>query len=210
MTKKEFYNLDDSIQSFELIKILSEEKWKDIEHLSSKSRTKRIKGLKWKKGLTEFEIEDFENQLGYKFPEALKNFYRTMNGLEIIDEPFTEDEDEDEDEEYHFYQKLYRSYPNDIKLIKESADFEFKSFKISKKDILTKKIPMIFNYCGNRYLILDENKQVLSIRGDALFFGENLSKGLSKDIFNNYFDTKKEHLLKYKFVNGWLEKKYWS
>lgn len=52
MTKKEFDNLDDSIKSFELIKILSEEKWKNIEHLSSEFGSKRIKGLKWKKGLT--------------------------------------------------------------------------------------------------------------------------------------------------------------
>jgi hypothetical protein len=204
MTKKEFNNLDDSIKSFELIKILSEEKWKDIEHLSNKSGGKRMKGLKWKKGLTEPEIEDFENQLGFKFPKALKNFYRVMNGLAIIDEDFNENE------EYPFYQKLYRTYPNDINLIKEYADYEFKSFNISKKDIVTKKVPMIFNYCGNRYLILDKNKQVLSIRGDAIFYGENLSKALSKDIFNGFMDTKKEHLLKYKFVNGWLEKKYWD
>lgn len=127
-----------------------------------------------------------------------------MNGLAIIDENFTEEE------EYPFYQKKYRSYPDDINLIKENADLELKSFNISKEDIASKKVPMIFNYCGNRYLILDDNKQVLSIYGDAIFFGENLSKGLSKDIFNDFMDTKKEHLLKYKFVNGWLEKKYWS
>ena len=46
MTKKEFITLDDSIESFELIKILSEEKWKNIEHLSSECGGKRIKGLK--------------------------------------------------------------------------------------------------------------------------------------------------------------------
>ncbi|WP_420573764.1 SMI1/KNR4 family protein [Kordia sp.] len=204
MTRKEFDNLDDSIKSFELIKILSEEKWKNIEHLSSEFGGKRIKGLKWKKGLTESEIEDFEKQLGFKFPDALKNFYRVMNGLAIIDENFTKEKD------YPFYQKLYRSYPDDINLIKENTDFELKSFNISKEDILSKKVPMIFNYCGNRYLILDDNRQVLSIRGDAIFYGKNLSKGLSKDIFNDFMDTKKEHLLKYKFVNGWLEKKYWS
>lgn len=204
MTRKEFDNLDDSIKSFKLIKTLSEERWRDIEHLSSNHGGKRVKGLKWKRGLTESEIEDFEDQLGYTFPEVLKNFYRVMNGLAIIDENFTEEE------EYPFYQKLFRSYPDDINLIKENVEFEFKSFNISKEDIETKKIPMIFNFCGNRYLILDENKQVLSIRGGAIFYGENLSKALSKDIFNDFMDTKKEHLLKYKFVNGWLENKYWN
>ena len=204
MTKKEFDNLDDSIKSFELIKMLSEEKWQNIEHLSGEFGSNRIKGLKWKKGLTESEIEDFENQLGFKFPDSLKNFYKVMNGLAIINENFNKEE------ENPFYQKLYRSYPDDINLIKENADFELKSFNISKEDIISKKVPMIFNYYGNRYLVFDDNRQVLSIRGDAIFFGENLSKGLSKDIFNDFMDTEKEHLLKYKFVNGWLEKKYWS
>ncbi|WP_289046735.1 SMI1/KNR4 family protein [uncultured Olleya sp.] len=203
MTQKEFDSLDDSITSFELIKRLSEEKWNDIDHLSSEFDGKRVKGLKWKKGLTESEIKDFENQLEIKFPQALKNYYSVMNGLAIIDE------DIKEDDEFPFYQKLYRTYPDDIELIKKSATFESESFKISKDDFFSKKVPMIFNYCGNRYLILDENKQVLSIHGDAIYFGTNLSKGLSKDIFKNFMDTKEEDLLKYKPVKGWLEKKYW-
>ncbi|QCE40218.1 SMI1/KNR4 family protein [Psychroserpens sp. NJDZ02] len=193
MTKKEFITLDDSIESFELIKKLSEEKWKNIEHLSSECGGKRIKGLKWKKGLTKLEIISFENQLGYKFPQALKNFYKVMNGLAIVNENFSEDE------EYPFYQDLYRSFPEDIETIKRNANLEFESYNVSIDDINSKKAPIIFNYCGNRYLILDESKQVLSIRGDSIFFGLNLSKGLSKDIFNNFMDTKVEDLLKYKW-----------
>lgn len=33
---------------------------------------------------------------------------------------------------------------------------------------------------------------------------------ISKEIFQDYMDAKKEHLLKYKFVNGWLENWYWD
>ncbi|WP_299189360.1 SMI1/KNR4 family protein [uncultured Aquimarina sp.] len=206
MTKKEFNSLDDSVASFELIKLLSEEKWKDIEHLSSEfGKGMRVKGLKWKKGLSESEIEDFENQLGFKFPQALKNYYSVMNGLAIVNENFSEDE------EIPFYQMLYRSYPKDIELIKDSITFECKFKNISKENLDSEKIPMIFNYCGNRYLIFDENQQVLSIhQGDAIYFGINLSIGLAKDIFNNFMDTKIEDLLKYKPVKCWLENKYWS
>lgn len=202
MTKKEFDSLDDSINSFERIKVLSEERWKDVEHSSSASAGVYVKGLKWKKGLSELEIEDFENQLGHKFPEALKNYYRVMNGLEIINEDLTHEAEEP------FYKNLFRVYPEDINWIKNNAELECIAFNLSKEHLGSYKVPMIFNYSGNRYLIFDENKQVLSIRGDAIFFAENLSKGLAKDIFNDFMDTKKEDLLKYKVVNGWLEKKY--
>lgn len=202
MTKKQFENLDDSIESFELIKKLSEKRWKSIENKSS--RGKLVKGLIWREGLSTSEIIDFENKIGFTFPEALKNFYKVMNGLAI------ENNDLSDNEEYSFYQGLFRSYPEDFNLIIQNELCALNSFNISKESKILKRIPNIFNYCGNRFLILDQNKQVLSIREDAIFYGENLAKALSKDIFQDFMDTKTEHLQKYKFVNGWLEEKYWD
>lgn len=66
-----------------MIKKESEKYWEQI-NLDLCWRFQIQEGSKWKKGLSEFQLEDFQKQLGIIFPESLKNYYHTMNGLGII------------------------------------------------------------------------------------------------------------------------------
>jgi hypothetical protein len=81
MTKKEYKNLDCSISSFQFIKNESERFWEQVD-LEICWGFQIQEGSKWKKGLSELQLEDFQKQLGITFPESLKNYYRTMNGLD--------------------------------------------------------------------------------------------------------------------------------
>jgi hypothetical protein len=81
MTISEYKKLNNSLASFKLIKEKSEQYWACIDlepsygfHIQQNSR--------WKKGLTDEQLDDFQKQLGLQFPESLKNYYKTMNGLD--------------------------------------------------------------------------------------------------------------------------------
>ncbi len=41
------------------------------------------KGTRWSTGLSEEMIEECQDELGFKFPEELKWFYKTMNGTNL-------------------------------------------------------------------------------------------------------------------------------
>jgi hypothetical protein len=84
--KMEFnkYNrLDDSIKSFKLIKTHSEAYWKNIT-LDDCYGNQIQPNSRWKDGLTEKELIDFQDKMGFEFPQSLKNYYRVMNGLDRL------------------------------------------------------------------------------------------------------------------------------
>lgn len=175
MTQKEFNKLDDSRSSFELIKEQSEPLWEKIKidlHWGFQIQ----QGSKWKKGLSEKELTDFQSEMNMIFPEALKNFYRTMNGL---DKPGLNNYSGEAEVDYH--PKFY-SFPDDIEIIKDTIAWVFEANKINERSL--KDIPPIFPYYGHRFLIFHEDKNVLSMYGnDIIQWAANLSKGIANDIF---------------------------
>lgn len=177
MNKKAYKNLDGSIASFQYLKEESEKYWEEID-LETLWGFQIQSGSKWKKGLLESELADFQQQLQIEFPESLKNFYRTMNGLTLPginnngnEGPIT-------------YGPKFYSYPEDIIKIKEQINWVFEENNLTRAVLKSKNIPQIFPYYGHRFLILDEEECVLSMYGnDIIFWETNLAKGIAKDIF---------------------------
>ena len=111
MNLSEYCQLDNKIESFNSIKQQSEKLWEKIE-LEKCWGFQIQEGSKWKKGLTKEELLDFESQLGFQFPDPLKNFLKTMNGL---DRPGINNTGNEKDTEYG---PTFYSYPEDIGIIK--------------------------------------------------------------------------------------------
>ena len=185
----ELNNLNNSISSFEFLKKTSEKYWETSELILCWGLQIQ-QNSKWKKGLTESELIDFQNKIGFEFSESLKNYFRTMNGLDKFGININNGEDEIE------YGTIFYSYPEDIELIKSEIKWILEENFVTKKDIESKAIPNIFPYYGNRYLILNNQEPVLSMQGtDILYWAENLCKGLAQDIFEfNHNKIKKKKL----------------
>jgi hypothetical protein len=180
MNLSEYHQLDNSIESFKRIKQQSEKLWEKVE-LEECWGFQIQEGSKWKKGLTEEELLDFESQLGFQFPDPLKNFLRTMNGL---DRPGINHTSNEEDTEYG---PTFYSYPEDVERIKKQIEWVLEDNKVAESDLVSGKVPFIFPYLGHRCLICDKNQNVLSMRGnDIIFWTDNLSQGIAKDIFGYY------------------------
>ena len=167
-----------SIDFFTAIKRLSEKYWSECDINPDIFGFQIQNGTKWKKGLSEYELADFQAELNMEFPEELKNFYRTMNGLDkkginVFGSNGTEPN----------YNPIYYSYPENLKQIRENINWIYESNNAKTEN---KEIPKIFPVTRHRFLILDENNSILSMYGDdIIYWSENLSKLIANDIFEN-------------------------
>lgn len=94
--------------------------------------------------------------------------------------------------EIEFGTKFY-SYPEDINIIKSQTEWILEDNKVTDEIIQIQNVPSIFPYLGHRFVILDSEESVLSMYGnDVIFWAENLSKGIARDIFpiNSKIDRK--------------------
>lgn len=181
MNLPEYRQLDNSIESFKKIKQQSEKLWEKID-LEECWGYQIQEGSKWKKGLTEEELLDFENRLGFQFPDPLKNFLKTMNGLDKPGINYTGDEADTK------YGATFYSFPENIERIKEQIEWILEDNKVSASDLSSGKVPYIFPYLGHRFLICDKNLNVLSMHGnDIIYWAANLSQGIAKDIWEDKF-----------------------
>lgn len=186
-----------SLDTFEKIKHRTEKKWKTavVKNLWGNQVQK---DSKWKPGLSDKEVESFEEAIGFTFPEPLRNFYKTMNGL---DKPGIDISGNLNSEP--IYKPVFYSFPEDLELIKSQTNLILEEYQISVTDIKNLKAPFIFPYYGHRFLVFDENKQVLSIFGkDIIIWADNLAKAIVNDVFDlNYNEIKSM----YTPVKFWLE-----
>lgn len=114
-----------------------------------------------------------------------------MNGLDKPGIDINNGEDEIE-----YGGTIFYSYPEDIELIKSEIEWILEENLVTKEDIESKIVPNIFPYYGNRFLILNNQEPVLSMRGtDIIYWAANLCKGIAQDIFEfNHNKIKKERL----------------
>lgn len=181
MNRLLFNQLDNTISSFEKIKLLSEKKWESITYDECWGFQFQ-QNSKWKPGLTEGELDEFEKEIGFKFPDQLRNFYSTMNGLDKPGINFSGDLKNEP-----AFRSTFYSFPEDLELIKAKIDWVLESNKISIEEIKLGKAPFIFPFFSHRFLIFNSKQQVLSMHGnDIIPWSENLAKGVAKDIFNFY------------------------
>ncbi len=195
---------DDSLSYFEGLKTVSELYWEETTPNNSIYGYQIMQHSKWRPGLHDEEILNFEKALGLPFPNALRNFYKTMNGLtkpgiNIYGNdgtPFA-------------YYPLFYSYPEDLELIKERIEWIYSANTITKEQLEVSGISRIFPIYSHRFLLLDvPGNPVLSMYGnDILFWADNLSKLLAIEIFNKiedgrYFESNQKALPLIKF---WLD-----
>jgi len=193
--KKEQYGLrdyvklpppTDELDFFEVLKNASNSYWADTDINKRIYGFQVQKGTKWKNGLNDNEISNFENDLGYKFPIPLRNFYKTMNGLDKqginvfgnSGQKFS-------------YRPIYYSYPDDLQIIKESVDWIYEEMGVNTEKLLEEGISRIFPICGHRFVLLDDPKhRILSMYGsDIMAWADNISKLIATDIFENIYNV---------------------
>jgi hypothetical protein len=176
-------------QFFVWLKNESEKFWKSIKFWISININPKVYGFqiqkntKWNPGLSNSDIEKFEKDLGFNFPEIYKLFLKTMNGT---DKP------------------AYYSYPRDLETIQEMIEWICESFEIKVKDMDGDKIPFIIPITQHRFLISDKTKRnpVLSMYGqDVIIYASSLKTFLINDIF---YKHKQEDNLADISVDFWL------
>jgi hypothetical protein len=194
---------DDSIDFFETVKRLSEKYWSTTDINKELYGFQIQKNTKWKDGLTDNQIADFEEHLKIEFPKGLRNFYKTMNGL---DKPGVNVFGSDGNE--HTFSPVYYSYPDDIEVIEEKIEWILESNNLTNDKLTTDNIPKIFPVTGHRFIVLDDNMQILSMYGDdIIYWAENISKLIANDIFGNIYnvDDFESNPANAKSVKFWLE-----
>ena len=173
---------DDSFAFFETIKSKSEKFWaetlpdKDIYGFQIQQDTK------WLQGLSDTAIQEFEKHAGFSFPSALRNFYKTMNGLtkpgiNIYGNDGTP----------AVFRSVFYSYPDDLKLIQDQIEWIYEATSVKREDIESlKEISRIFPVYQHRFMLIDiPGNPILSMYGDdIIYYAENLSKLLAKEIFS--------------------------
>jgi hypothetical protein len=194
---------DDSVSFFQKLKEESEVYWASTDMNKSLYGFQVQKHSKWLPGLSENEISAFENELDVVFPTGLKNFYRTMNGL---DKPGVNVYGSQG--HMHAYTPLYFSFPEDIDMVRRKIAWVLESNQLTRKKLDRLQIPKIFPVTGHRFLILDQNLQILSMHGaDIIYWTDCLSKLIACNIFDNIenaHDFESDSTL-VKPVKFWLE-----
>ena len=173
---------EDSIDFFLKIREISNQYWKETDINKSIFGYQIQPNTKWCDGLTESQIDDFENILEIKFPIRLRNFYKTMNGLDKPSvnvfgnkgEPYT-------------YRPFYYSFPNDIELIRGQIEWIYSENEINVEKLIKQGASRIFPISGHRFMLIDEKTNpILSMHGkDIIYWTDCISKLLANDIFSN-------------------------
>jgi hypothetical protein len=165
---------------FAWLKKMSERVWANVEAVEGVFGFQTQKETKWLEGLTEEEINEYESELGFTFPEIYKFFLSYMNGT---DKPAVN---------YcgysgtAAYASNYYSFPKDLEIVKDKIKWIYEEFTVGEEDIRREKIPHIIPIVGHRFLIADNCAEtpVLSIHGrDAVLYAPSLQSFLIADIF---------------------------
>ena len=176
----------DELDFFEALKNASNCYWADTDVNKGLYGFQIQKGTKWKNGLTDNEITNFENDLGFKFPTPLRNFYKTMNGLDKQGINVFGNSGHEIS-----YCPIYYSYPDDLQIIKESIEWIYEVTNVNTEKLLQEGISRIFPICRHRFVLIDDPKhRVLSMYGnDIIAWADNISKLIATDIFENIYNV---------------------
>ncbi len=168
---------------FSWLKKLSEKVWENIEPREGIFGFQTQNGTKWIEGLSEEEIEEYESELGFVFPEIYKSYLRNMNGTYI---PAINIFGYGESIAYSPY---YYSFPRDLEVVKDRIHWIYKEFLVNEEEVKRENIPHIIPIVSHRFLIADNcvENPVLSMHGrDSILYAPNLQSFLAADIFRNH------------------------
>lgn len=120
----------------------------------------------WRQGLTEEQIDSFEQALGLTFPAPLRLFYRTMNGLNKPGINIQGDSGED-----FTYRSVLYSYPDDLDLIKNNIDWIYEANRMDVDKLKVMGASRIFPIYSHRFMLIDEpGCPILSMYGDDIIY----------------------------------------
>lgn len=174
--------LDGSVDFFRRLKTESEALW-ETAPFDKRSQNYQVQaGMKWNSGLDEAALQEFEQQIGFPFPEILRNYYRVMNGTDLPEI----NTHSDSGHPFTYYHRFY-SWPNDVERIQEYIRWICEAREIDPAALVQKKISRILPVAGHRFLMIDiPGNPVLSMYGaDIVFWANDLCALLLEDIFGS-------------------------
>lgn len=172
-------NAPDSKGFFNFIKSASEKYWENVPSHAEIYGFQIQKGSRWQPGLSDSEINRFEQKLNAQFPPPLRTYFSMMNGLtkSAINVYGSSGE-------RVAYKSEYHAFPNDLELINKYIDWICESNQVDRSALGSTEIPMIFPITGHRFLIFEEPYVVLSMyENDIIPYAMNLTELLLKEIF---------------------------
>ena len=197
---------DNSTSFFQAIKHLSEWYWTTTQPNKNAGGFQIQENTKWKPGLSDTELLKFQDDMGFSFPEPLKNFYKVMNGL---NKPGINMFGSDGTQA--IFRSIFYSYPDDINMVKESIKWIYQANSISENDLLLLDISKIFPICGHRFMLIDTpGNPILSIYGDdIMYWADDLCNLIANELFENIHNAHDYESLKYPKINikFWLHEK---
>ena len=166
---------------FSWLKKLSEKVWENVEPREGIFGFQTQRETKWIEGLFDEEIEEYESELGFVFPEIYKFYLRTMNGT---DKPAINIYG---DGESVAYAPNYYSFPRDLEIIKDKIQWIYREFLVDEEEVQRKNISHIIPIVSHRFLIADNcaENPILSMHGrDSIFEMRQSSKFFSCRYFS--------------------------
>lgn len=109
------------------------------------------KEIKWQPGLSDLELDAFQQELGFDFPEELIEWYRAMNGT---DSPVVAIYDEQNDQ-YHSV-CLQFSYPKHLPEIKQLIQKRLEINGLTIEQMKEERIPFIFPVGDYEFMVIDK------------------------------------------------------
>lgn len=172
---------DDSIPFFETIKKESEIFWAHTIPNKGVYGFQIQQNAKWRQGLSNTELQEFENSMGFSFPTPLRNFYKTMNGLTKEGINLYGN-----DGTPSAFRSVFYSYPDNTQLIQEQIDWIYEASSVKKEDLKSLEVSRIFPIYGHRFMLIDvPGNPILSMYGDDIIYcGDNVSKLITNEIFS--------------------------
>ena len=194
---------DNTIYYFQTIKNLSEQYW------SVTQPNKNIYGFQiqentiWNPGLSDADLQEFQDAIGFTFPEPLKNFYKVMNGLSKPGINLY-----GSDGTKPILNPVFYSYPKDLEEIKNLIKWIYDANLVLENDLSELNISRIFPVCWHRFVLIDvSGNPILSMYGDdIIYWSDNLCKLLANELFENIYNV---HDFESKIANipFWLDEK---
>ncbi len=118
-------------------------------------------GMKWLPGLTDRQIADYEQEMGFFFPKIYRMYLRCMNGTEEYVHTWRKELSGWSEYGYpagsiksKVTKHLFHSYPRDIKEINNLIDGVCGLFRIKQQELSQKGIPHIMPIRGGIFLIM--------------------------------------------------------
>ncbi|RZK22880.1 MAG: SMI1/KNR4 family protein [Hymenobacter sp.] len=175
-----------------LFKDQSEKHFAELELDKDAYGLQHQKGTRWRPGLTEQELLDFQREVGFDFPAELLAFYRVMNGTDLPGVNIYGEEGLP-----YYYAPIYFSYPEHLFQIKQAIEerLVIKGLIISK--LKQERIPFIFPINDFYFMIIDnqtnpvyfltpayKNHDVTQAYVYGSLWTDTLQSWLIKDIFH--------------------------